>query len=70
MFTTAFNGETEHGMHHVLQGCKSLKKMDINVSPFGDTTLLPNTEKLKTMRSVFISGHPELTMGDCEKLAK
>ncbi|XBI86706.1 hypothetical protein VPH35_094608 [Triticum aestivum] len=70
MFSTAFTGTTEQGLDDVLRGCKSLRKMDVKGCPFGNKALLQNTEKLKTMRSFFMSGCPPLTVGGCKELAK
>ncbi|XP_051118831.1 protein TRANSPORT INHIBITOR RESPONSE 1-like [Andrographis paniculata] len=55
MLSIAFAGETDLGLHHVLSGCDSLRKLEIRDCPFGDKALLANTAKLETMRSLWMS---------------
>lgn len=55
MLSVAFAGESDLGLHHVLSGCDSLRKLEIRDCPFGDKALLANAEKLETMRSLWMS---------------
>ncbi|GLT42520.1 hypothetical protein SLA2020_165150 [Shorea laevis] len=55
MLSVAFAGNTDLGLHHVLSGCESLRKLEIRDCPFGDKALLTNATKLETMRSLWMS---------------
>jgi transport inhibitor response 1 len=55
MLSIAFAGDTDSGLHHVLHGCESLRKLEIMDCPFGDKALLANAAKLETMRSLWMS---------------
>lgn len=55
MLSVAFAGESDLGLHHVLSGCDSLRKLEIMDCPFGDKALLANAAKLETMRSLWMS---------------
>ncbi|GAB4840978.1 GPI-anchored mannoprotein [Ancistrocladus abbreviatus] len=52
---SAFAGNSDLGLHHMLSGCQSLRKLEIRDSPFGDKALLANAEKLETMPSLWMS---------------
>ncbi|KAL5795516.1 hypothetical protein ACOSQ2_000336 [Xanthoceras sorbifolium] len=55
MLSVAFAGDSDLGLHHVLSGCESLRKLEIRDCPFGDKALLANAPKLETMRSLWMS---------------
>lgn len=55
MLSIAFAGDSDLGLHHVLSGCESLRKLEIRDCPFGDKALLANAAKLKAMRSLWMS---------------
>ncbi|KAM7276745.1 hypothetical protein ACFE04_018611 [Oxalis oulophora] len=55
MLSIAFAGDSDLGLHHVLSGCESLRKLEIRDCPFGDKALLANAAKLETMRSLWMS---------------
>ncbi|GAB4840406.1 GPI-anchored mannoprotein [Ancistrocladus abbreviatus] len=55
MLSVAFAGSSDLGLHHVLSGCQSLRKLEIRDSPFGNKALLANAEKLATMQSLWMS---------------
>ncbi|GAB4840979.1 GPI-anchored mannoprotein [Ancistrocladus abbreviatus] len=55
MLSVAFAGNSDLGLHLVLSGCQSVRKLEIRGSPFGDKALLANAEKLATMRSLWMS---------------
>ncbi|MBA0645546.1 hypothetical protein Goklo_013635 [Gossypium klotzschianum] len=55
MLSVAFAGDSDLGLHHVLSGCESLRKLEIRDCPFGDEALLANAAKLETMRSLWMS---------------
>ena len=55
MLSIAFAGDSDLGLHHVLSGCDSLRKLEIRDCPFGDKALLANAAKLETMRSLWMS---------------
>ncbi|EPS65956.1 hypothetical protein M569_08818, partial [Genlisea aurea] len=58
MLSIAFAGNSDLGLHHVLSGCRSLRKLEIRDCPFGDKALLANAAKLETMRSLWMSNCP------------
>ncbi|XP_057961029.1 protein TRANSPORT INHIBITOR RESPONSE 1-like [Malania oleifera] len=55
MLSLAFAGDSDLGLHHILSGCKNLRKLEIRDCPFGDKALLANVEKLEAMRSLWMS---------------
>lgn len=55
MLSVAFAGDSDLGLHHILSGCDSLRKLEIRDCPFGDKALLCNAKKLETMRSLWMS---------------
>ncbi|KAI4301345.1 hypothetical protein L6164_034633 [Bauhinia variegata] len=55
MLSVAFAGDSDSGLHHILSGCESLRKLEIRDCPFGDKALLANAAKLETMRSLWMS---------------
>lgn len=69
MLSVAFAGESDAGLHYILSGCKSLKKLEIRDCPFGDKALLENATKLETMRSLWMSSC-NLSLGACRQLAR
>ncbi|GFQ06115.1 protein transport inhibitor response 1 [Phtheirospermum japonicum] len=62
MLSIAFAGDSDLGLHHVLSGCDSLRKLEIRDCPFGDNALLANAGKLATMRSLWMSSMPRLNV--------
>ncbi|CAH9102863.1 unnamed protein product [Cuscuta europaea] len=69
MLSIAFAGENDLGLHYVLSGCDSLRKLEIRDCPFGDKALLANAAKLETMRSLWMSSCP-VTFRACKLLAQ
>ncbi|KAJ6802735.1 transport inhibitor response 1-like protein [Iris pallida] len=69
MLSVAFAGDSDAGLHYILSGCKSLRKLEIRDCPFGDKALLANAEKLETMRSLWMSSC-YVSLGACRILAK
>ncbi|XP_057487378.1 protein TRANSPORT INHIBITOR RESPONSE 1-like [Actinidia eriantha] len=69
MLSIAFAGDSDMGLHHVLSGCASLKKLEIRDCPFGDKALLANAAKLETMRSLWMSSCP-VSFGACKLLGQ
>ncbi|CAA0828555.1 Protein TRANSPORT INHIBITOR RESPONSE 1 [Striga hermonthica] len=67
MLSIAFAGESDSGLHHVLSGCESLRKLEIRDCPFGDGALLANATKLETMRSLWMSSC-SVSYGACKLL--
>ncbi|KAK9137002.1 hypothetical protein Sjap_007596 [Stephania japonica] len=67
MLSVAFAGNSDLGLHHVLSGCKSLRKLEIRDCPFGDKALLANAMKLETMRSLWMSSC-SVSLGACKLL--
>lgn len=67
MLSVAFAGDSDLGLHHVLSGCDSLRKLEIRDCPFGDKALLGNAAKLETMRSLWISSC-SISYGACKLL--
>ncbi|KAM3267551.1 hypothetical protein P3S67_032308 [Capsicum chacoense] len=49
MLSLAFARDSDLGLHYVLSGCESLRKLEIRDCPFGDEALLVNAAKLETM---------------------
>ncbi|XP_071923600.1 protein TRANSPORT INHIBITOR RESPONSE 1-like [Coffea arabica] len=69
MLSVAFAGDSDLGLHHVLSGCESLRKLEIRDCPFGDKPLLANAAKLETMRSLWMSSC-SVSFGACKLLAQ
>ncbi|KAK9067670.1 hypothetical protein SSX86_011781 [Deinandra increscens subsp. villosa] len=69
MLSIAFAGDSDLGLHHVLSGCESLRKLEIRDCPFGDKALLANTSKLETMRSLWMSSC-SVSFGACKLLGQ
>lgn len=69
MLSVAFAGDGDAGLHYILSGCKSLRKLEIRDCPFGDKPLLDNAAKLETMRSLWMSSC-SVTLGACRLLAQ
>ncbi|XP_074368466.1 protein TRANSPORT INHIBITOR RESPONSE 1-like [Apium graveolens] len=69
MLSIAFAGDGDLGLHHVLSGCESLRKLEIRDSPFGDKALLANAAKLETMRSLWMSSC-SVSYGACKLLGQ
>jgi transport inhibitor response 1 len=69
MLSIAFAGDSDLGLHHVLSGCDSLRKLEIRDSPFGDKALLANAAKLETMRSLWMSSC-SVSFGACKLLGQ
>ncbi|CAN6336306.1 unnamed protein product [Urochloa humidicola] len=69
MLSIAFAGNSDLGLHYILSGCKSLKKLEIRDCPFGDKPLLANAAKLETVRSLWMSSC-SVTLGACRQLAR
>ncbi|KAF5731485.1 protein TRANSPORT INHIBITOR RESPONSE 1 [Tripterygium wilfordii] len=69
MLSVAFAGDSDLGLHHVLSGCESLRKLEIRDCPFGDKALLANAGKLETMRSLWMSSC-SVSFGACKFLGQ
>ncbi|KAJ0791113.1 putative F-box domain, leucine-rich repeat domain superfamily, transport inhibitor response 1 [Helianthus annuus] len=69
MLSIAFAGDSDMGLHHVLSGCDSLRKLEIRDCPFGDKALLDNVSKLETMRSLWMSSC-SVSLGACKRLSQ
>ncbi|KAJ9543124.1 hypothetical protein OSB04_022831 [Centaurea solstitialis] len=69
MLSVAFAGDSDLGLHHVLSGCDSLRKLEIRDCPFGDKALLANASKLETMRSLWMSSCG-VSFGACKLLGE
>ncbi|KAF8392539.1 hypothetical protein HHK36_022884 [Tetracentron sinense] len=69
MLSVAFAGDSDLGLHHVLSGCTSLRKLEIRDCPFGDKALLANAAKLETMRSLWMSSC-SVSFGACKLLGQ
>ncbi|KAJ1275643.1 hypothetical protein BS78_05G151300 [Paspalum vaginatum] len=68
MLSVAFAGETDDGMIYMLNGCRSLKKLEIRGSPFGDAALLAGMHRYEAMCSLWMSSC-RITLGGCRTLA-
>jgi transport inhibitor response 1 len=55
VLSLAFTGDSDMGLHYILRGCKSLKRLQITNCPFSGTTLLVNTAKLEALRYLWMS---------------
>ncbi|KAA8549206.1 hypothetical protein F0562_000890 [Nyssa sinensis] len=69
MLSVAFAGDSDLGLHHMLSGCESLRKLEIRDCPFGDKALLANAAKLETMRSLWMSSC-FVSFGACKLLSQ
>ncbi|KAJ0976178.1 hypothetical protein J5N97_018143 [Dioscorea zingiberensis] len=69
MLSVAFAGDSDAGLHYILSGCSSLRKLEIRDCPFGDKPLLMNAAKLETMRSLWMSSC-SVSLGACKILAE
>nr|XP_016444979.1 PREDICTED: protein TRANSPORT INHIBITOR RESPONSE 1-like [Nicotiana tabacum] len=69
MLSIAFAGDSDLGLHHVLSGCESLRKLEIRDCPFGDDALLSNAAKLESMRSLWMSSC-SVSFGACKLLGQ
>ncbi|XP_071719617.1 protein TRANSPORT INHIBITOR RESPONSE 1-like [Rutidosis leptorrhynchoides] len=69
MLSIAFAGDSDLGLHYVLSGCDSLRKLEIRDCPFGDKALLANVSKLETMRSLWMSSC-SVSLGACKLLSQ
>ncbi|XP_073283805.1 protein TRANSPORT INHIBITOR RESPONSE 1-like [Primulina huaijiensis] len=69
MLSIAFAGDSDLGLHHILSGCDSLRKLEIRDCPFGDKALLANASKLETMRSLWMSSCL-VSFGACKLLGQ
>ncbi|XVF21892.1 hypothetical protein REPUB_Repub12eG0128300 [Reevesia pubescens] len=69
MLSVAFAGDSDLGLHHMLSGCESLRKLEIRDCPFGDKALLANAAKLETMRSLWMSSCA-VSLGACKLLGQ
>ncbi|KAI3760051.1 hypothetical protein L1987_50440 [Smallanthus sonchifolius] len=69
MLSIAFAGDSDLGLHHILSGCESLRKLEILDCPFGDKALLANASKLETMRSLWMSSC-FVSFGACKLLGQ
>lgn len=69
MLSIAFAGDSDLGLHYVLSGCESLKKLEIRDCPFGDKALLANVAKLEKMRSLWMSSCA-VSIGVCKFLSQ
>ncbi|KAJ3673718.1 hypothetical protein LUZ60_005710 [Juncus effusus] len=67
--SVAFGGDSDLGLKHVLEGCSSLKKLEIRDSPFGDAGLLSGIERFYDMRFVWINSCG-LTVRGCREVAR
>ncbi|XP_047325685.1 protein TRANSPORT INHIBITOR RESPONSE 1-like [Impatiens glandulifera] len=69
MLSVAFAGDSDLGLHYLLSGCESLRKLEIRDCPFGDKALLANAGKLETMRSLWMSSCP-VSFATCKLLGQ
>jgi transport inhibitor response 1 len=67
VISLAHTGKSDMGLHYILRGCKSLKRLQITFCPFGGTALLANAAKLETMRYLWMSDC-EVTVLQCKLL--
>ncbi|KAG9457577.1 hypothetical protein H6P81_002085 [Aristolochia fimbriata] len=69
MLSVAFAGDSDMALHHILSGCKSLRKLEIRDCPFGDKAILANAAKFETMRSLWMSSC-SVSLRACKMLAE
>ena len=56
MFSLAWIGDSDLGLHHVLSGCcKTLRRLQATGCPFGDRALVANAGKLETVQYLWMS---------------
>jgi len=67
--SVAFAGDSDQGMHYILDGCKKLRKLEIRDCPFGDEALLAGYSKYEAMRSLWMSTC-KVTRSGCQFLAE
>eukprot|EP00250_Pteridium_aquilinum_P016114 c22949_g2_i1 orf=706-2628(-) len=65
----AFVGETGRAMEHLMQGCESLRKLEIRDCPFGDAGLLSGIPRFYQMRCLWMSAC-DVSLLACRALAK
>ncbi|KAH7444986.1 hypothetical protein KP509_02G101000 [Ceratopteris richardii] len=65
----AFVGESGCAMEYLMQGCESLKKLEIRDCPFGDAGLLSGIQRYYQMRGLWMS-LCDLSLRACRALAK
>lgn len=65
----AYAGESAVGLHYILSGCKSLRKLDIRHCPFGDNALLFNAAKLNGLQTIWME-YCSVSLGACRFLAQ
>ncbi|CAA6664000.1 unnamed protein product [Spirodela intermedia] len=68
MLSVAFAGDSDKGMLYLLNGCRSLRKLEIRDCPFGDAALLKGVGRYEAMRSLWMSSC-EVTLRGCQALA-
>ncbi|XP_078441035.1 transport inhibitor response 1-like protein Os04g0395600 isoform X2 [Wolffia australiana] len=68
MLSVAFAGDSDKGMMYLMDGCRSLRKLEIRDCPFGDAALLREIGRFEGMRSLWMSSC-ELTLRACQALA-
>ena len=64
----AFVGDTGVSMDHLMQGCTSLKKLEIRDCPFGDVGVFSGLGKYYDMRSLWMSAC-DVSFAACKVLA-
>ncbi|KAM0849242.1 hypothetical protein ACQ4PT_053851 [Festuca glaucescens] len=67
VLSLAFTGDSDIGLHYILKGCKSLKRLQITDCPFGGRALLANAARLETLRYLCMS-NCKVTMLECQLL--
>jgi transport inhibitor response 1 len=55
VLSLAYTGDSDLGLHYILSGCKSLKRLQITDCPFVGMALLANAAKLETLRYLWMS---------------
>ncbi|MCO5599050.1 hypothetical protein L7F22_053149 [Adiantum nelumboides] len=65
----AFVGDSGCAMEYLMQGCESLRKLEIRDCPFGDAGLLSGIPRFYQMRCLWMSSC-ELSLMACRELAK
>ena len=68
MLSVAFVGDSDLGMQYVLEGCPSLRKLEVRDCPFGDEALLIGIDKYESMRALWMSSC-RVTRDGCQFLA-
>ena len=67
--SVAFAGDSDLGMQYVLEGCPSLRKLEVRDCPFGDEALVMGIEKYESMRALWMSSC-KVTRDGCQFLAQ